>query len=206
MANGKPGRPTKCSPEFKANAVDYALASGKTYAATADPDDEQRAQAALEAEQPDGRHPVAVAQVCQHHHDEDLERGVRGVDAKARHGAVEHPERRQHQKRHDHEGQGRAVDEGEVEVRAPERRAEEHDPAHEHRAPRRVGVDGRVGRPEGRLLDPVGKPVERHEGHGLPGKATHAGLGAGPLVDGQRPETEVDARERQEGAGTPPPR
>ena len=31
MANGKPGRPAKYSPEFKQNAVDYALASGKTY-------------------------------------------------------------------------------------------------------------------------------------------------------------------------------
>ena len=31
MANGRPGRPAKYSPEFKDNAVDYALASGKTH-------------------------------------------------------------------------------------------------------------------------------------------------------------------------------
>ena len=31
MANGRPGRPAKYTPEFKDNAVDYALASGKTY-------------------------------------------------------------------------------------------------------------------------------------------------------------------------------
>ena len=30
MANGKPGRPAKYTPEFKRNAVDYCLASGKT--------------------------------------------------------------------------------------------------------------------------------------------------------------------------------
>lgn len=30
MANGKPGRPAKYTPEFKRNAVDYYLASGKT--------------------------------------------------------------------------------------------------------------------------------------------------------------------------------
>lgn len=30
MANGKPGRPAKYTPEFKDNAVDYVLASGKT--------------------------------------------------------------------------------------------------------------------------------------------------------------------------------
>ena len=35
MANGKPGRPAKYSPEFKENAVDYAIASGKIYAAAA---------------------------------------------------------------------------------------------------------------------------------------------------------------------------
>ena len=35
MANGKPGRPAKYSPEFKANAVDYVLSTGKTYAAAA---------------------------------------------------------------------------------------------------------------------------------------------------------------------------
>ena len=31
MAQGKPGRPAKYSPEFKKNAVDYCLASGKTH-------------------------------------------------------------------------------------------------------------------------------------------------------------------------------
>lgn len=30
MANGKPGRPAKYAPEFKRNAVDHYLASGKT--------------------------------------------------------------------------------------------------------------------------------------------------------------------------------
>ena len=30
MSNGKPGRPAKYTPEFKRNAVDYYLASGKT--------------------------------------------------------------------------------------------------------------------------------------------------------------------------------
>lgn len=35
MANGKPGRPAKYSKEFKDNAVDYAISSGKTYAQAA---------------------------------------------------------------------------------------------------------------------------------------------------------------------------
>jgi len=32
MADGKPGRPKKYTDEFKANAVDYVLSTGKTYA------------------------------------------------------------------------------------------------------------------------------------------------------------------------------
>lgn len=36
MANGKPGRPQKYSPEFKRNAVDYYLSSGKTQRECAD--------------------------------------------------------------------------------------------------------------------------------------------------------------------------
>ena len=35
MANGKPGRPAKYSKEFKENAVDYTISSGKTYAQAA---------------------------------------------------------------------------------------------------------------------------------------------------------------------------
>lgn len=35
MANGKPGRPAKYSKEFKDNAVDYTISSGKTYAQAA---------------------------------------------------------------------------------------------------------------------------------------------------------------------------
>lgn len=31
MANGRPGRPAKYTPEFKDNAVDYVLATGKTH-------------------------------------------------------------------------------------------------------------------------------------------------------------------------------
>lgn len=30
MANGKPGRPAKCTDEYKRNAVDYYLQSGKS--------------------------------------------------------------------------------------------------------------------------------------------------------------------------------
>lgn len=36
MANGRPGRPAKYSPEFKKNAVDYYLSSGKTRRECAD--------------------------------------------------------------------------------------------------------------------------------------------------------------------------
>jgi len=32
MANGRPGRPKKYTDEFKANAVDYVLSTGKSYA------------------------------------------------------------------------------------------------------------------------------------------------------------------------------
>lgn len=32
---GKPGRPQKYTPEFKANATDYVIATGKTYAEAA---------------------------------------------------------------------------------------------------------------------------------------------------------------------------
>lgn len=35
MANGKPGRPAKYTAGFKRNAVDYVIASGKTYAQAA---------------------------------------------------------------------------------------------------------------------------------------------------------------------------
>ena len=157
----------------------------------------QRTHAALDAEQPHGRHPVAIAQVSHDEHDEDGERGVGRTRAEIGRGLPQDAHVRQDEESRHHERQRDAVDHAEVELAAARDDADEHDGGHRQRAERRMRAERRLV--HRRFLQPVRERVDGHEQHDLPRERKLRRLGARKLAGGQRAEPRRAGGKRHDG-------
>ena len=165
----------------------------------------KHADTALDAEDPDGAHPVAVAQRPDHRHDEYLRRAIAHAHEKARPKCANRTDEAQHERHHHERWEPHRVEA--AELNTPPKQDDSHNHAgrgrDEPKTRMRAGDGVGVG-----LLQAKGESVHAHEHRRLPGKAETSHSWMWELLRLQRLEgaaqhRQGDERKRARPCGEP---
>ena len=161
----------------------------------------KHADAALDAEDPDGAHPVAVAQRPDHRHDEYLRRAVAHAHEKARPKRADRADEAQHERHHHERREPHRVEAAELD--APP----EQDDSHNHAGRGRNEAESRMRAGDGvgvGFLQTKGEGVHAHEHRRFPRKAKTSHGRMRELLRLQRLEGAAQHRQGDERQGARP--